>query len=82
MISKIVFFLEELSAKEMLEGLMPIILPTRIQYQCVIFSGKGDLEKRMGRRLRAWREPNVCFVVVRDQDAGDCLAIKQRWKRL
>ncbi len=78
MISKIVFLLEELSAKEMLDGVMPRLLPREIKYQCVVFSGKGDLEKRLGKRLRAWQEPNVCFVVVRDQDSGDCLVIKQR----
>lgn len=78
MIARIVFFLEEPSAEAMLAGVMPKILPEDMQYQCVVFSGKGDLEKRLGRRLRAWQEPNVCFVVVRDQDSGDCRMIKQR----
>jgi hypothetical protein len=78
MTSKIVFFLEEPSAKAMLDGVMPKLLPADISYQCVVFSGKGDLEKRMGKRLRAWLEPDVCFMVVRDQDSGDCREIKQR----
>ena len=78
MIDKIVFFLEEPSAREMLEGLLPRILPKGVQHQCVVFEGKSDLEKRMGRRLRAWREPNVCFLVMRDQDSADCPQVKQR----
>lgn len=78
MISKIVFFLEELSAKVMLESILPRLLPDHMAYQCVVFSGKGDMEKRMGRRLRAWREPGVCFVVLRDQDSGDCRTVKER----
>lgn len=78
MINKIVFFLEEPSAKALLDGVMPRVLPEHIHYQCVVFSGKGDLEKRVGRRLRAWQEPGVCFVVIRDQDSGDCWVVKQR----
>ena len=32
----------------------------------------------MPRKLRAWREPGVRFVVLRDNDAGDCRALKRR----
>lgn len=38
---------------------------------------KGDLEKSIPRKLRAWREPGVRFVVVRDNDRGDCVALKE-----
>lgn len=32
----------------------------------------------MPRKLRAWREPGVRFVVLRDNDGGDCRALKRR----
>jgi len=82
MTKKLVFLLEELSAKEMLDGLLPRLLPEGFYYQCIVFEGKSSLEKRMSRRIRAWQEPGVCFVVLRDQNSGDCLAIKERLQRL
>ena len=36
------------------------------------------MENSISRKLRAWREPEVRFVVVQDNDNGDCLALKQR----
>jgi hypothetical protein len=72
-----VFFLEELSAKEMLSGILPKILPDNIQPRFVVFEGKQDLEKQLVRRLRLWRMPNCQFFVLRDQDSGDCQLIKR-----
>ncbi len=74
--SEIVFLLEERSAEAMLEGLLPRLLPSEIGYRCVVFEGKQDLERQMVRRMRGYRAPGARFVVLRDQDAGDCLAIK------
>ena len=73
----LVFFLEELSAKEMLNGILPKILPDNIQSRFVVFEGKQDLEKQLVRRLRLWRTPNCRFFVLRDQDSGDCRLIKR-----
>ena len=73
----LVFFLEEPSAREMLKGLLPRILPDFIACRYIVFEGKQDLEKNLIRRLRGWRAPNSVFVVLRDQDSGDCIAIKQ-----
>ena len=72
----LVFFLEEPSAEEMLKGILPKILPSDIIPQFVVFRGKQDLEKRLVLRLRAWRRPNTRFVVMRDQDAADCVEVK------
>lgn len=41
-----------------------------------LFQGKQDLEKNLTRRLKAWLAPNTRFVVMRDQDAADCKAVK------
>src|SRR5690606_41825053 len=42
-----------------------------------LFEGKQDLEKRLPIRLRAWQNPDARFIVMRDQDSGDCVVIKQ-----
>jgi hypothetical protein len=74
----IVFFLEEPSAEEMLKGLLPRVLPGTVSFQCIPFHGKRHLEKSLLRRLRSWQKPDSMFVVIRDQDSGDCQAIKQK----
>lgn len=78
----IVFFLEEPSAKEMLIGILPGILPPETIPRYIVFQGKQDLEKNMVKRLRYWQLPNSLFVVMRDQDSGDCIAIKEKLTRL
>ena len=79
--SRIVFLLEEYSMKVLLDGLLPRLFPGLL-FQCIPHEGKGDLEKSIPRKLRAWREPGVRFVIVRDNDHGDCLALKDRLRRL
>lgn len=74
----IVFFLEEPSAKEMLIGVLPRLLPENIQVRYIVFQGKQDLEKNLRRKLHGWRVPDSVFVVMRDQDSGDCRAIKAK----
>lgn len=73
--SRVVFLLEEYSMKALLEGLLPRLFP-QLAFLCVPHDGKGDLEKSIPRKLRGWREPGVRFVVVRDNDRGDCLTLK------
>ena len=75
--TSLVFFLEEPSAREMLKGVLPRLLPNNVYPQYVVFEGKQDLEKRLPGQLKAWLQPNTLFVVLRDQDAGDCVAIKR-----
>jgi len=74
----IVFFLEEPSAREMLEGLLPRLLPQGFIRRYVVFRGKQDLEKQLEKRLRGWQLPDSVFVVMRDQDSGDCHDVKAR----
>ncbi len=82
MIRKIVFMLEEPSMREMLEGLLPRILPRNVSHQCIPHKGKSDLEKSIPRKLKGWREPGVRFVIVRDQDSEDCRLVKENLVRL
>lgn len=74
----IVFFLEEPSAREMLAGILPRILPDDMQIRYIVFQGKQDLEKKLQAKLRGWMLPDSIFVVMRDQDSGDCKAIKNK----
>jgi len=62
----------------MLEGILPRILPNGWTFMCIPFKGKQDLEKHLVKRIRGWITPNTQFVVMRDQDAGDCILIKHR----
>lgn len=61
----------------LLEGLLPRLFPG-LSFLCVPHEGKQDLEKSIPRKLKAWREPGVRFVVLRDADRADCRAVKQR----
>lgn len=72
----LVFFLEEPSAREMLEGILPRLIPETIRVRYLVFNGKQDLEKNLKPKLRGWRQPDSMFVVMRDQDSGDCRKIK------
>lgn len=75
--STLVFFLEEPSAKEMLQGVVPRILPDGVSVRYVPFEGKQDMNRQLERKLRGWLTPNTRFIVLRDQDSGDCVRIKQ-----
>ncbi len=73
----LVCLLEEPSAKEMLKGVLPRVLPDDVYVQYIVFEGKQDLEKQLQRRLRLWKQPDSFFLVMRDQDSGDCMIIKE-----
>lgn len=75
--SRVVFLLEERSMKTLLEGLLPRLMPG-MPFICIPHDGKQDLEKSIPRKLRAWREPGVRFIVVRDNDGGNCHELKKR----
>ena len=63
--------------RSLLEGLLPRIYPD-VVFQYIVHEGKDDLEKSIPRKLRAWREPGVRFVILRDKDQGDCVSLKNR----
>ena len=72
---KLVFLVEERSMADLLEHLLPRLFPD-IPFQCIPHEGKRDLAKSVPRKLRAWREPGVHFVVMRDQNGADCRQVK------
>jgi len=80
-LKKVVFLLEEQSMEVLLNALLPRIFP-ELDFQCVPHEGRNDLEKSIPRKLRAWREPGVQFVILRDNDGGDCFATKRRLQQI
>ncbi len=78
----LVVFTEEMSAKVMLESLLPRLLPQDIHIQCVDFEGKQDLEKQLPIKLKGWRTPDTYFVILRDQDSGNCHDVKRNLKSI
>jgi hypothetical protein len=44
----------------------------------MVFDGKQDLERQLVRRIRAFCDPDAAFVVLRDQGAAECKAVRGR----
>lgn len=82
MIENLVFFLEEPSARDFLEAILPRVLPANITPHFLVFEGKQDLEKQLVVRMKRWLRPHSRFIVMRDQDSGDCRVIKARLRNL
>jgi hypothetical protein len=79
----IAFFLEEPSSRAFLEELLKLKFPFDPQDIAIayrVFEGKQDLEKSLEKRLKHWNTPDTTFVVMMDQDSGDCETVKNRVK--
>lgn len=78
MTKELVFLLEEVSAKALLESLLPRILGSQISFRCIAFEGKQDLEKQLARKIRAYQNEQARFIILRDQDSHpNCTQLKQ-----
>lgn len=73
----LIFLLEERSMKEVLDIMLPQILPEDVEYRTIPHSGKSDLQKSIPHKLKAWNQPDTKFVIVQDQDSGDCVQVKR-----
>jgi len=76
--STVVFLLEEPSAKDLLQGIVPRLIGAQHVTQYLVFEGKQDLERQMARKIRGWLVPDSVFVVMRDQDAAPCQRVKEQ----
>ncbi|MCU0754747.1 MAG: DUF4276 family protein [Xanthomonadales bacterium] len=75
---ELVFLVEGQAEKDLLEGLLPRLLPEAVGHRVIPFEGKQDLEKQLTRRIRGYLNPQARFIVIRDQDSHpDCVALKQ-----
>jgi hypothetical protein len=77
--TELVFFLEEESAKALLAGLLPRLIPTGspIETRFIVFEGKQDLDRQLERKLRGYLNRQARFIVLRDQDREDCRKVKR-----
>jgi hypothetical protein len=82
MMKKLIFFLEEASMREMLDILLPRVLPQNVGFQLIAHKGKQHLEKAIPYKLRRWQAAHVHFVIMRDQNSDDCVKLIQRLKKL
>lgn len=74
---RLVFLVEERSMKELLEILLPKILPNGTDKPLIIaHNGKSDLAKSIPKKLRGWMWSDDRFVIVHDQDSHDCKVLK------
>ena len=67
--------------KIFLDIFLPRIFP-RMVFLCVPHEGWRDLEKSTPRKLRGWNVPGDRFVIMRDNDSGDCQARKSHLRLL
>ena len=74
----IVFFLEEPSARAMLEAITPRIFNNEDIIKYIVFQGKQDLERQLMKKIKSWRTPETFFIVLKDQDMEDCRIAKKR----
>ncbi|MGK7938922.1 MAG: DUF4276 family protein [Crocosphaera sp.] len=63
--------------KELLEVLLSKIIPENVKFKCIHHEGKQDLEKSIPRKLKAWNT-SAKFIIIRDQDSGNCQKIKEQ----
>lgn len=79
---RLIFLVEEPSMKVLLDGLLPRFFPgwqKDVHFKCVPHEGKSDLDKSVPRKLKEWKVPGDRFVIVRDNDNADCVALKARY---
>ncbi len=78
---ELVFLLEEVSAKVMIEGILPRLSNSEIMFRFIVFEGKQDLDKSLIRKLRGYNNPEATFIILRDQDSANCKDVKSRLKQ-
>lgn len=77
----IVFLTEEESMRATLERIIPRFWPDKVvgvDWIALSFQGKTDLEKNIIPKMRGWNFGVPHFVILRDQDGGDCVILKTK----
>ena len=79
------FLLEEPSAEEALQVLVPKMILGRATFACHVMGGKKTLLKELPTRLRGyshWLPPDWRIVVLVDRDEEDCKRLKAKLEKL
>ncbi len=76
--NKLIFMVEELSMKTLLELLLPRIFGEDQPFLVIKHEGKSDLEKSIPRKLKGWTDRSDRFIILQDQDKEDCNQLKRR----
>lgn len=79
---RIVFLVEEASAKELLDILLPKILSEHTEFLVIAHQGYGDLRKSIPVKLKSWKGDDTHFVILHDQDNRDCVKLKRELEEL
>jgi hypothetical protein len=85
---ELVFILEEESAAALIKSLLPrlinsnIINSDMVNIKYIIFDGKSDLDKKLGKKLSGYQNQEARFIIMRDQDNSDCKDIKQKLQNI
>ena len=81
LLGRMIFLVEEISMQVFLNIFLSRIYPD-LKFVCVPHNGKSHLDRNIVHTLRNWRTPGDRFVIVRDNDGGDCYELKERLREL
>ena len=76
----IVLLSEEQSMVECLKVIIPQLWPDStegVDWSVLAFQGKSHLKKSIPKKMQGWKYGNPHFIILRDNDGGNCIAIKQ-----
>lgn len=71
--------------EETLRALLPRLFPDWVEdehWMVLTHRGKTALEASIPRKIRQWNRPADRFVILRDNDGGDCIGLKGRLRAL
>ncbi len=79
---RLVVFVEGKAEQRLLEPLLHRHFPEAPPPLVIAHDGKQDLERRLPTRLSAWNIPGDRFMVLRDRDGADCIAVRKNLQQL
>lgn len=77
----LVFLTEEQSMTPVLRKLLAELWPAALEglhWHIIHHQGKADLESNLVEKMRSWNYNSPHFIILRDNDGGDCQALKKR----
>lgn len=77
----IVFLTEEQSMSSVIKKVMTELCPYASEgfhWQIISHQGKADLETNLVRKMTTWNYNSPHFIILRDNDGGNCRTLKNR----